>query len=300
MRTLRALKVGLNLLHLVPGETGGSEIYARRLIPALLEAAGELELVLFASREGAPVASRRALGRAGLRGRAARACQRPRPPGPRRADAAAARGAACRGRPPPQRLHDRAGRRRRPAGDDDPRPDLQALPGGARGRPLPGDAGARRRSRRGARGGSSRSPRRPSATSSTFLGIDPGRVDVIYLGPGFSGSVEPSPENVLRRRLSLGDRPIVLSVSAHRPHKNLERLIDAIAQIEEPAVLVVPGYATRGRTSCVQHARRGAEERVRFAGLALRRGARGPLPRRRPASCSPRWPRASACRCSRR
>ena len=53
MRTLRPLKVGLNLLHLVPGQTGGSEIYARRLIPALLKATG-LELVLFASREGAP------------------------------------------------------------------------------------------------------------------------------------------------------------------------------------------------------------------------------------------------------
>src|SRR4029450_7451428 len=43
-----------NLLHLVPGSTGGSEVYARRLIPALLDAGGDHELVLFASREGAP------------------------------------------------------------------------------------------------------------------------------------------------------------------------------------------------------------------------------------------------------
>ena len=35
LRTLMPLRVGLNLLHLVPGETGGSELYARRLVPAL-------------------------------------------------------------------------------------------------------------------------------------------------------------------------------------------------------------------------------------------------------------------------
>src|SRR3954464_15972088 len=50
---LRPLKVGLNLLHLVPGQTGGSEVYAMHLVPALLEGGG-VELVLFASREGAP------------------------------------------------------------------------------------------------------------------------------------------------------------------------------------------------------------------------------------------------------
>ncbi len=35
-----SLHVGLNMLHLVPGETGGSELYARHLVPALLEAGG--------------------------------------------------------------------------------------------------------------------------------------------------------------------------------------------------------------------------------------------------------------------
>ena len=37
------------MLHLVPGETGGSELYARRLVPALLEADDDLELVVLAS-----------------------------------------------------------------------------------------------------------------------------------------------------------------------------------------------------------------------------------------------------------
>src|SRR6266498_3001108 len=47
------MRVGLNLLHLVPGETGGSEVYARRLVPALLEACPELELTLFVASEAA-------------------------------------------------------------------------------------------------------------------------------------------------------------------------------------------------------------------------------------------------------
>src|ERR671925_588735 len=42
------------MLHLVPGQTGGSELYARRLIPALLEADSSLELVLLASSRTIP------------------------------------------------------------------------------------------------------------------------------------------------------------------------------------------------------------------------------------------------------
>src|SRR5438093_6186043 len=42
-----APRIGLNLLHLVPGETGGSELYARRLIPALLEVDPSFQLTLF-------------------------------------------------------------------------------------------------------------------------------------------------------------------------------------------------------------------------------------------------------------
>ncbi len=41
------MHVAYNLLHLVPGETGGAEIYARRLLPALRDADPELEMTLF-------------------------------------------------------------------------------------------------------------------------------------------------------------------------------------------------------------------------------------------------------------
>jgi hypothetical protein len=47
------MHVGLNALHLVPGETGGSEIYARQLVPALASAEPDLRLTLFVAREGA-------------------------------------------------------------------------------------------------------------------------------------------------------------------------------------------------------------------------------------------------------
>ena len=52
-----SLHVGLNVLHLVPGETGGGETYVRQLVPALLEAREDLRLTLFAGDEAYPVAS---------------------------------------------------------------------------------------------------------------------------------------------------------------------------------------------------------------------------------------------------
>ena len=42
------MKIGLNLLHLVPGETGGAELYARRLIPALQEL--DVDLTFFTGK----------------------------------------------------------------------------------------------------------------------------------------------------------------------------------------------------------------------------------------------------------
>src|SRR5206468_1433639 len=48
----------------------------------------------------------------------------------------------------------------------------------------------------------------------------------------------------LRTRLGLGERPVLLTVSAKRPHKNLLRLLEAVALLEERPVLVLPGYPT--------------------------------------------------------
>src|SRR6266513_3135331 len=47
-----AVHVGLNLIFLVPGETGGMEVYAHELIPALLaEAPAEMRFTAFVNRE---------------------------------------------------------------------------------------------------------------------------------------------------------------------------------------------------------------------------------------------------------
>jgi glycosyltransferase involved in cell wall biosynthesis len=77
------------------------------------------------------------------------------------------------------------------------------------------------------------------------LGTDPGKVDVVPLGVAPPSSAH-TPEGDLRRSLDLGDRPVLLSVSAKRPHKNLARLLRAHALIDPQTrpMLVIPGYET--------------------------------------------------------
>src|SRR3954468_21775227 len=262
---LRPLKVGLNLLHLVPGQTGGSEVYAMHLIPALLEGGG-VELVLFASREGAPAlrAESWASGAAVVE-LPVKATSRPRrvlgeqtvlPLAVRRARVDLLHNVfttapAAPGVPQVTTILDLIYRRF-------PEAHAGLLSHGMR---MLVPLSARR---------SKRIIAISEATKSdvvSFLGVDPGRVDVTYLAPGFGAAVEPEQEAALRERHSLGDAPIVLSVSAHRPHKNLERLIDAVAAIDRPVVLVVPGYATRWEDELAKHVRRrGMDKRVRFLG----------------------------------
>jgi glycosyltransferase involved in cell wall biosynthesis len=45
------MRIGLDLLYLLPGETGGREAYARELIPQLRRQAPDMELVAFVSRD---------------------------------------------------------------------------------------------------------------------------------------------------------------------------------------------------------------------------------------------------------
>ena len=78
------------------------------------------------------------------------------------------------------------------------------------------------------------------------LRMDPARIDVVPQGVAPPPPDPPTPERELRERLGLGDRPVVLSASAKRPHKNLARLLLALAGIpaERRPMLVVPGYRT--------------------------------------------------------
>jgi len=71
------------------------------------------------------------------------------------------------------------------------------------------------------------------------------KIDVVPLAvtpPTRAGA----PEAELRARLGLGERRILLTVSAKRPHKNLLRLLDALGQIpaERRPLAVMPGYPT--------------------------------------------------------
>lgn len=76
------------------------------------------------------------------------------------------------------------------------------------------------------------------------LGVPHAKLDVIPLGFGSPVAVQPTPEAQLRAALELGDGPIVLNVGQKKPHRNLERLIRAMARVREvapDAVLVLPG-----------------------------------------------------------
>src|SRR5579863_5149198 len=53
-RAATLMRVGLDLVYLVPGETGGRETYVRELVPAMLAQDPTLEFVAFVGRDAAP------------------------------------------------------------------------------------------------------------------------------------------------------------------------------------------------------------------------------------------------------
>ena len=80
------------------------------------------------------------------------------------------------------------------------------------------------------------------------LRVRPERIDVVPCGSGSDIISEPSEAGDLRRRLGLGDRRVVLAVSALSRHKNLPPLVRALAHLHEAhpeLVLVIPGNPTK-------------------------------------------------------
>ncbi len=239
------MKIGLNLVFLVPEETGGMEVAARELIPALLRAAPPgTSFTAFVNREAAaakdgpwdellpavtvPVRARRrhewVLGEQTL------------------LPALAARRGV-------ELMHSLAstaplwGRYRKVVTIHDliyaRFPDAHS---GLRDRGLRVlvPAAARRSDRVVADSASTRDD------IVELIGIAPERVDVVPLGLGAVRRGAAADPDEVRARLDLGERPVLLSLSAKRPHKNLGALIDALALIasERRPVLVLPGYAT--------------------------------------------------------
>lgn len=100
------------------------------------------------------------------------------------------------------------------------------------------------------------------------LGVDRAKIDVVPLGVTPQPDVTPTPEAELRARLELGDRPVLLTFSAKRPHKNLMRLVEAHARLPSPRpALVLPGYPTPYERALRERVRQlGTEAEVRFLG----------------------------------
>jgi len=260
------MRVGLNLLHLVPGETGGSEIYARRLVPSLLAARDELRLTLFAGTEAAASLRREEWAsdvevvqlHLDARSRVRRVLAE-------------------------QTLLPRAAHRARldllhnlfTTAPAVPRvPQVTTILDVIYKRFPETHSGLLAHGMRLLVPLAARRSRRVLTLSNAakddivrFLGVSPDRVDVTYLGPGIREDTTPVDEREVRRRLELPDGPLILTVSAKRPHKNLERLIQAVGSLPDPRpTLVVPGYPTPFEAELKQLAEAVAAGNVRFSG----------------------------------
>lgn len=262
------IRVGLNLIYLVPGETGGMEVYARELIPALVEAAaGRVQFVAFVNREAAaagggpwgelipavtvPVRARSrtqwVLGEQMLLPGLARRA------GVELVHSLASTAPVLGGFRRVVTIHDLIYRLY-------PEAHAGVLTVGMR---VLVRLAARRSHRVIADSANTR------ADLVRYLGVPADHVDVIPLGVGASAHASPVSEGEIRARYSTGDRAIVLSASAKRPHKNLRRLLDALSLIPERSrpVLVLPGYPTWHEAELRAHAAAlGVEEDVRFLG----------------------------------
>lgn len=240
------MRVGVDLLYLIPGETGGRETYARELLPALLDLAPELELVAFVNRDCGPQLARE-LG-AGVRAVVLPVSARSRAQWAL-GELALVSVAASRARV--ELLHSMAnfapawGRFRRVVTIHDLQyravPELLSPPVRAATGALVSLAAHRadRIIAVSAAGGQE---------IVAGLDIDRERIDVVPNG------VRPPPRppdtGPLRKRLELGQRRVALTVASHLPHKNLPTLIDALARIDAPVrpVLVIAGHGTDDET----------------------------------------------------
>jgi glycosyltransferase involved in cell wall biosynthesis len=236
------MRVGLDLLYLVPGETGGRETYARELVPAILQHSPELELVAFVARDAGtdlaralgervhpvvvPVSARSraqwAIGELALVSAAARRA---------RVDLlhSMANFAPGWGRTPRVvTIHDLQYR----AVPDQLSPPVRMLTGTLMSLAARGANRIIAVSAAGAR------------EVVDGLGVDRARIDVVP--NGVRPPVSSPPTADVRERHRLGGRPLALAVATNLPHKNLAVLIEALALISpnERPLLVLAGHAT--------------------------------------------------------
>ena len=263
----RDLHIGLNLIFLVPGETGGMEVVARELIPALLAGApANMRFTAFVNREARdaggpwgellPAVTVPVHARDRVQWVLGEQTLLPLLAARRRVDLIHSLASTAPLWGPFRRvttIHDLIYARF---------PDAHA---GLRekGMKVLVPAAARRSDRVIA---DSHSTREDLVSR---LGIAATRIDVVPLGLGSVRRETPTPEHELRERLALGRRRVVLSLSAKRPHKNLPALIGALARVpaQRRPLLVLPGYATWHEDELRERAQRaGVGEDVRMCG----------------------------------
>ena len=262
------MHVGLNLVFLVPGETGGMEVVARELVPELVsQAPPGVRFTAFINREAAAAAGGpwgEVLPAVTVPVRARNRVQWVFGEQALLAPLAAREGIDL--------MHSLAstaplwGRFRRVVTIHDliyaRFPEAHA---GMRdkGMRVLVPAGARRSHRVMTDSQSTR------ADLISMLGLAPERVDVVPLGLGAIRRGGALPSRETRERFGLGERRVLLSLSAKRPHKNLAALIGALALIpaERRPLLVLPGYPTWHEQELRERAAAaGVGEEVRFPG----------------------------------
>jgi glycosyltransferase involved in cell wall biosynthesis len=261
------LHVGLNLVYLVPGETGGTEVVARELVPELVAARPDVRFTAFLNEEAAGTRNgfwRDLVPTVTVPVRARRRVQWVRGEQqllPRLAEDAGVDLIHSLANTGPVR-----GRFRRVVTIHDlihrvaPEAHFGLRSIGMR---ILVSLAARRSDRVIA---DSQSTREDLVR---LMGIAPAKIDVAPLGLGAAARAKPMDEAELRRRLTLGDRAVLLSVSAKRPHKNLARLLEAHALLpaERRPVLVIPGYPTPHEEELRRRAHElGIEDEVRLLG----------------------------------
>ena len=89
------------------------------------------------------------------------------------------------------------------------------------------------------------------------LGVSGDRIDVVPLAANLHLRPEPTPAEELRERLGLHERRVLLSVGARRRHKNAARVVEALAEMvpERRPAYVVTGYSTPYDAELQEHAR---------------------------------------------